>query len=244
MTFATAKRCGGHEPNGRQNVRLGGLKSRWGAWEVPMPADPTTNPVLNRASRPHTILSAVAAVGLATGAALPARADTITEQEAHAIGVDAYVYFYPLITMDITRKQLTNVCRRRRLRPRADEHDFQRAGVSGGRLTALSCAPTSTPCTPSATSISPRSRWSSRCLIRMDGITSCPCSICGRTYSPRRAGARPERKPETSWLRRRAGARSQGPLRRRIQAARRHAAHRCADAIRVDHRAHQDRRPR
>src|SRR5262249_24139377 len=30
-------------------------------------------------------------------------------EEAHAIGVDAYLYFYPLVTMDITRKQLTNV---------------------------------------------------------------------------------------------------------------------------------------
>src|ERR1700732_1912241 len=29
--------------------------------------------------------------------------------EAHAIGVDAYIYFYPLVTMDVTRKQLTNV---------------------------------------------------------------------------------------------------------------------------------------
>jgi hypothetical protein len=41
---------------------------------------------------------------------MPARAvEPITEQEAHAIGVDAYVYFYPLISVDITRKQSTNI---------------------------------------------------------------------------------------------------------------------------------------
>ena len=34
---------------------------------------------------------------------------SITEQEAHAIGTDAYVYLYPLVTMDVTRKQFTNV---------------------------------------------------------------------------------------------------------------------------------------
>jgi hypothetical protein len=33
----------------------------------------------------------------------------ITEQEAHAIGVDAYLYFYPLVIMDITRRVGTNV---------------------------------------------------------------------------------------------------------------------------------------
>jgi hypothetical protein len=33
----------------------------------------------------------------------------ITEQEAHDLGVSAYLYFYPLITMDLTRRQLTNV---------------------------------------------------------------------------------------------------------------------------------------
>jgi hypothetical protein len=44
------------------------------------------------------------------GAALPASAQTaITEQEAHAIGVDAYLYFYPLVSMDITRRVGTNV---------------------------------------------------------------------------------------------------------------------------------------
>jgi hypothetical protein len=37
-----------------------------------------------------------------------ADAATLTPEEAQAIATDAYVYFYPLITMDITRKQLTN----------------------------------------------------------------------------------------------------------------------------------------
>jgi hypothetical protein len=33
----------------------------------------------------------------------------ISEQEAHAIGVDAYLYFYPLISTDITRLTSTNI---------------------------------------------------------------------------------------------------------------------------------------
>jgi hypothetical protein len=40
------------------------------------------------------------------GAAKP-----INEQEALAISVAAYVYFYPLVTMELTRKQLTNVAK-------------------------------------------------------------------------------------------------------------------------------------
>ena len=42
----------------------------------------------------------------ATAAAVEAPA--LTEEEAHALGVDAYLYFYPIITMDVTRRQLTN----------------------------------------------------------------------------------------------------------------------------------------
>ena len=38
-----------------------------------------------------------------------AEAAPITEEEAHAIGVDAYLYFYPLVTMDLTRLHFTNV---------------------------------------------------------------------------------------------------------------------------------------
>jgi hypothetical protein len=40
--------------------------------------------------------------------ALAPPAQAITEDEAHSIGVNAYLYFYPLVTMDITRKQLSN----------------------------------------------------------------------------------------------------------------------------------------
>lgn len=53
--------------------------------------------------------AAVAALILSatvTGSML--RGEQITEAEARQIGIDAYLYFYPLVTMDITRRQLTN----------------------------------------------------------------------------------------------------------------------------------------
>jgi hypothetical protein len=41
----------------------------------------------------------------------PADAQTakVSAQEAHDIAVDSYIYFYPLLSMDITRKQFTNI---------------------------------------------------------------------------------------------------------------------------------------
>ena len=55
-------------------------------------------------------IAAMAALLMTAG--VPARAaEQITQEAAHAIAVQAYVYLYPLVTMDITRRQLTNVTR-------------------------------------------------------------------------------------------------------------------------------------
>ena len=52
--------------------------------------------------------AALATLGLSAPVAVSAQT-SVTEQEAHAIGVDAYLYFYSLLSMDVTRKQFTNV---------------------------------------------------------------------------------------------------------------------------------------
>ena len=38
-----------------------------------------------------------------------AQSQGVSQQEAHDIGVEAYLYFYPIVIMDVTRKQVTNV---------------------------------------------------------------------------------------------------------------------------------------
>jgi len=49
------------------------------------------------------------ALVMTTSPSASAEVPMVTEEEAHAIGVEAYVYLYPLVTMDLTRLQFTNV---------------------------------------------------------------------------------------------------------------------------------------
>src|SRR5262245_11737235 len=57
----------------------------------------------------HRAFSGGIAAGALLMTSLTGHAAPITEGEAHAIAVNAYVYFYPLLSMDLTRRQSTNV---------------------------------------------------------------------------------------------------------------------------------------
>jgi len=65
---------------------------------------------MQRTQVTSTTLIAVAALLLMLPTmAIAAEPQALTEQGANEIAIEAYIYFYPLLTMDITRRQMTNV---------------------------------------------------------------------------------------------------------------------------------------
>jgi hypothetical protein len=68
-----------------------------------------------RSKQTQTLSPAFMAAALSLTFVLPPHTDaaqaqsSVSEEEAYTIGVDAYLYFYPLVTMDITRKQISNI---------------------------------------------------------------------------------------------------------------------------------------
>lgn len=63
-----------------------------------------------RKRRVHiSALIAAWSFAIAVGHSAEVKAENISAQEAHDIAVNAYLYFYSPVTMDLTRKQLTNM---------------------------------------------------------------------------------------------------------------------------------------
>jgi len=115
----------------------------------------------------------------------------ISDAEVHSIGVDAYLYFYPLVTMELTRQQLTNIepdkepgrgpMNRFANIPEFPSADFK-AVVRPNFDTLYSIAWLDLTKEPMIVSVPDTG---GRYYLM-------PCSTCGRTRSPRRAGARQE----------------------------------------------------
>src|SRR5215469_15673848 len=63
--------------------------------------------VLRKWRMPAIILGVVAVIGWCYAQSAD-RCMTVGKQEALAIGTDAYIYGYPLVTMEVTRRVMTN----------------------------------------------------------------------------------------------------------------------------------------
>ena len=193
------------------------------------------------------ILTLTLSLCLGAAAAPPALAQAaapITEQEAHAIGVDAYVYFYSAHDDGHLPQAIHEHRARQGVRQRADEHVRQRARHIRRRISRASCAPTSTRCIPSA--------WLD--LTKEPMVVSAP-DTDGRYYllpmldmwtdvfaSPgwRTTGTKAGNIPGGTA---RAGGRTARQVHRGVQASEGHPAHRRADTLCLGYRPHQDRRP-
>ena len=55
-----------------------------------------------------SLAAILSGLSLVVSTSTPSAAQSISAEEAQAIAAEAYVYFYPLVTMDLTRKQLIN----------------------------------------------------------------------------------------------------------------------------------------
>jgi hypothetical protein len=167
----------------------------------------------------HTPLGGM--LGTALLAALtttPAPAQTaVSEQEARAIAVDAYLYFYPLVTMDITRKQSTNI---------EPGKEFGR-----GPMNMFTNVPEYPPADFKGVVRSNFDKGDTPPVRAFWSVT-----LYDRLADHGHAGGQLPR--HASGL----AARPARQVRRGIQAAEEHPAHRGADADRLDHRTNQDRR--
>ena len=158
--------------------------------------------------------------------------------------MDAYVYFYPLMSMDITRKQFTNVEPGKESLQGSDEHVRQRARISAGRFQGLSCAPTSIrlysvswlDMTKEPVVISaPDTDGRYYLLPMLDMWTDVFASPGWRTTGTK-AGTFLITRPRLE-------AGSARKICRRVQTSKGHPADRSANALCLGDRPHQDRRP-
>jgi hypothetical protein len=64
---------------------------------------------MNKRSLTFTVLGLVLAIMLTAAPAMARETAKMSEDEAFALGVEAYIYGYPLVTMEMTRRVMTNV---------------------------------------------------------------------------------------------------------------------------------------